>query len=113
MFDTLSGVSDALRAVLDLHQRQSKTICGAVSMPVVHHHGAESDRFPGPLRTLTCSNEDGHEGDHKDAVCCYSFQTFEDWQVVDRKPRTWDTCSNPGCSFWPCATVTAIQKAAQ
>lgn len=98
-----------LDVVLALHRLVAKTQCGAISIPVVHHHGAENDRRPGPRRVLTCTNDAGHAGLHKDAVCCYSFQTFEDWQVADRKPRTCDACS---CGTeWPCSTILAIQEA--
>ena len=102
----MSGM-DALDAVLALHRLRTKTQCGAISMPVVHHHGAESDRNPGPLKQLFCTQDAGHDGLHKDCICCYKFQTFEDWQVVARKPRTFDVCTEGG--FWPCDTIKAIQ----
>lgn len=100
-------MTDSLEAVLNLHRLVTHTQCGAISLPVVHHHGTESDHRPGPKRPLRCTEEAGHEGLHRDAICCYKFQTFEDWQVVDRKPRTFDTCSN--CGMWPCSTIKAIQ----
>ena len=100
----------AIDAVLEVHRLQTKTACGARSIPLVHHHGGESDKRPGPLRTLRCTEDAGHEGLHKDCICCYSFQTFEDWQVAERKPTTFDTCSAGG--FWPCDTIKAIQGAA-
>ena len=105
----MSASTEALDAVLALHCMETHTQCGAISMPLVHHHGSESDNRPGPLRSLTCTQEAGHEGLHKDAICCWNFQTFEDWQVVDRKPRTFDTCTAGG--FWPCDTIKAIQSA--
>lgn len=101
---------DMLNAVLKQHVLVTHTQCGAISIPLVHHHGGESDFQPGPLRTLTCTMDDGHDGPHRDAICCYKFQTFSDWQVVDRKPRTFDACSDGG--FWPCPTIKAIQEAA-
>lgn len=99
-----------LEAVLAQHRLVTKTQCGAISIPVVHHHGAESDKRPGPLRTLTCTEDVGHGGLHRDGICCWSFQRYEDWQVVDRKPRTFDVCSDGG--MWPCDTVKALQSAA-
>lgn len=99
----------AIEAVLALHVLKTSTQCGAISMPVVHHHGAESDHRPGPKRSLTCTEKAGHDSLHRDTICCYKFQTFEDWQVVDRKPRTFDVCSHGG--FWPCDTIKAIQEA--
>ena len=99
----------AIEAVLALHRLQTSTQCGAISMPLIHHHGGETDGRPGPLRKLTCTEPAGHEGLHRDCICCYSFQKFEDWQVIDRKPRTFDTCSAGG--LWPCETIKAIQEA--
>lgn len=105
------GAQDGLlAAVLAQHRLVTKTQCGAVSVPLVHRHGSESDARPGPLRVLTCSEPDGHDGLHRDCLCCYSFQTFEDWQVADRRPRTFDVCSDGG--LWPCDTVLALQEAA-
>lgn len=103
---------DAMTAVLDLHRLKTKTQCGAISMPLVHHHGAESDRRPGKLKQLRCTEPAGHEGLHKDCICCWNFQTFEDWQVVDRKPITFDACASSSCTgFWPCDTIKAVQQA--
>lgn len=102
-------MSAMLDAVLAQHRLVTKTQCGALSIPLVHHHGVENDRRPGPKRVLRCTEEAGHEGLHKDAICCWSFQTFEDWQVEDRKPRTFDACS---CGeMWPCKTIKAMQEA--
>lgn len=97
-----------LLAMLSVHRLATKTQCGAISTPLVHHHGPESDLRPGPLRKLFCTEDAGHEGLHRDAICCYNFQTFEDWQVVDRSPRTFDTCTCGGS--WPCDTIQAIQR---
>src|ERR1044072_3346814 len=102
-------MSTMMDAVLKLHKLKTYTQCGAISMPVVHHHGAESDYRPGPKRQLTCTEDVGHDGPHRDAICCYKFQTFEDWQVVDRRPRTFDVCAEGG--MWPCDTVKALQEA--
>jgi hypothetical protein len=106
------SIEALLGAVLDQHRLQTSTQCGAISIPVVHHHGPETDNRPGPKRSLACSEDVGHDGLHRDCICCYRFQTFEDWQVVDRKPRTFDGCSSPSClGFWPCDTIKAIQEA--
>lgn len=108
MTTTDDAVTAMLGAVLALHRLKTHTQCGAISMPLVHHHGSESDNRPGPLRSLTCTEDAGHEGLHRDAICCYRFQNFEDWQVVDRRPRTFDVCSEGG--MWPCETVQTIQS---
>jgi hypothetical protein len=103
-------VSPELRAVLAMHRLNAHTQCGAISIPVVHHHGAESDGHPGPLRSLRCTKPAGHDGPHRDCVCCYRFQTFEDWQVVRREPYALDGCTASSClGFWPCDTIKAIQ----
>lgn len=99
----------AIGAVLDLHRLVTRTQCGAISIPLTHHHGAETDARPGPARSLTCTEEVGHEGLHRDCICCWHFQTFADWQVVDRKPRTFDVCTAGG--MWPCETIKVIQEA--
>lgn len=107
---TTTASTDLLGAVLNQHRLVAKTLCGARSIPLVHHHAGESDKRPGPLRLLRCTNVAGHDGLHKDAICCYSFQTFEDWQVTDRTPpSTFDACS---CgTMWPCPTISALQEA--
>lgn len=99
----------ALDAVLALHRMETSTQCGAISIPLVHHHGSENDHRPGALKRLTCTEPAGHAGLHKDCICCYKFQTFEDWQVADRRPRTFDRCTEGG--MWPCDTIKAIQEA--
>ena len=99
-----------LRGVLDQHRLVARTRCGAISIPVVHHHGTESEAHPGPKRSLTCSEWAGHDGPHRDAICCYRFQTFEDWQVTQRQPSAYAACT---CgTVWPCPTIEAIQEAA-
>lgn len=99
-----------LDAVLSLHTMGRKTQCGAISIPLVHHHGYENDARPGPRRILRCTEDADHKGLHRDAVCCYNFQTFEDWKVADREPRVFDFCSCGG-GFWPCPTIMAVQDA--
>lgn len=99
-----------LSAIFAQHAMESTTQCGAVSIPVVHHHGSENDKRPGPKRVLHCTEPVGHEGDHKDAICCWHFQKFADWQVESRNPRAHDLCCS--CHVeWPCPTVRAIQDA--
>ena len=105
-----------LAAMLAEHRLVTSTQCGAISIPLVHHHADETDRRPGPLRTLFCTEPVGH-GDpdtptptpHKDTICCWHFQTFEDWQVASRSPRTYDACT---CGqMWPGPTSASIQRA--
>lgn len=110
MSDRSPMSNEILEAVLALHRLETHTQCGAISMPLVHHHGMESDKRPGSLKTLTCTEQAGHDGLHKDCICCYQFQTFEDWQVTERRPRTFDMCSAGGT--WPCETITALQAVA-
>lgn len=112
MTDTMEQTSSEklLAAITETHRRVGRTICGARSIPLVHHHGTESDHNPGPLRRLRCTQEDHHEGPHQDAICCWHFQTFEDWQVESREPHEHDTCESCQRS-WPCPTIEAIQEA--
>lgn len=101
-------MSALLDAVLAQHRLIAKTRCGAFSIPVIHRHSSES-ATAGALRVLRCSQNAGHDGPHKDAVCCYNFQEFQDWQVRGRRPGTFDSCS---CGqSWPCDTIIALQAA--
>jgi hypothetical protein len=97
-------------AVLAVHQMRVSVQCGARSIPIVHHHGIERDSKPGPLRVMRCTEKVGHEGLHKDAICCWNFQRFADWQVAEVKPVAHPVCEDCHTGF-PCATIRAIQEA--
>ena len=104
-------VPDSLRkAVLAEHPLVLRFICGARSIHIVHHHGSETDKRPGPRRQVRCTEDAGHEGKHKDAICCWNFETFEDWQVDHFEPTADARCGSCGENY-PCKTVRAVQYA--
>lgn len=98
----------ALTDVLDRHTRDERLLCGAMS-EVPHRHGAELE--PYPVRPVTCTLEQGHDGDHQDAICCWNFQRFT--EAACYKPQEWadrSVCVHCGTP-WPCPTVRALTAA--
>lgn len=103
----LPAMADALTAVLDLHPKKGRVLCGAMA-EVPHRHGAE--REPYPIRPVTCTLDQGHDGDHQDAICCWSFQRFT--EAACYKSQKWadrSVCAHCGTP-WPCADVRAITE---
>lgn len=96
----MSGID--LDAVLALHTPTGNVTCGARTDGVVphRHSGGRTEK-----RVMTCSNPVGHEGPHKDAVCCWAFHSFSDGVPgVGRDLRSCATCR----TAYPCPTVRAI-----
>lgn len=85
-----------LAALRERHKSNGKRDCGARTreMPCQWTKGSTHIRH--------CTEDPGHKGDHKDALHCWSFETFTDDDVVEHSPRNLaccDTCNQP----WPCA----------
>lgn len=87
------------------HVKDEHIRCGATN-EVPHQHGAE--RKPYPIRPVACTLPLGHEGPHKDAICCWNFQQFEG--ATGQKSMEWMDCST--CAHchqhWPCDTIAAL-----
>lgn len=98
----------AIERVRALHPKHEVLICGAMA-EVPHRHGSE--REPYPIRPVTCTKLQGHEGSHRDASCCWNFQEFDN--VAAYKSDEWadrSICSH--CqTAWPCLTVAALDGA--
>lgn len=105
--------AEVAEGILDLHVRHESIQCG-VTADVPHRHSSER-RSGRPLlrRDLVCTEPDGHEGPHRDAICCYNFEAFtDDGSVVitGRRPlakRDHSSCAHCLTS-WPCETVALL-----
>ena len=98
----LPALTAAVRDVLALHEPTGIVTCGArTDGAVLHRHSNEHTEE----RVMTCSNPEGHEGPHRDAVCCWSFHSFSDG--VPGVGRDLRSCADCGRS-WPCRTYTAL-----
>lgn len=92
-------------AVRALHQPDRRRECGArATMTVQHSRGATSER------RLYCTEDAAHDGDHRDALCCWRFHKFPDAVVDAYEPRDLRRCITCNDS-WPCTTARAIQTA--
>lgn len=109
----LAHVDHLTKGILDLHVRHESIQCG-VTADVPHRHSSER-RSGRPLlrRDLVCTEPDGHEGPHRDAICCYNFEAFTDDAsvvITGRRPlakRDHSSCAHCHTS-WPCETVALI-----
>lgn len=99
---------EAIERVRALHPKHEVIICGAMA-EVPHRHGSE--REPYPIRPVTCTKLQDHEGSHRDASCCWNFEEFDN--VAAYKSDEWadrSICSH--CqTAWPCPTVAALDGA--
>lgn len=98
----------AIEAVYAEHEKVERALCGAMA-EVPHRHGDE--RSPYPIRPVVCTEPQGHEGPHRDAVCCWNFQEFTEHAAY--KSAEWaDRSTCRSCSTrWPCPTVRAVEAA--
>lgn len=104
----LPALLAAVEAVMELHPRKERLLCGAMS-EVPHRHGDEQK--PYPSRPVVCTLEQGHDGDHQDSICCWNSQRFT--EAACYKSEKWadrSTCARCG-QGWPCADVRAITTA--
>ena len=92
----------AARDVLALHKPTGIVTCGARTDGAVPHRHSNGHTAE---RVMTCSNPEGHEGPHKDAVCCWSFHSFSDG--VPGVGLDLRSCADCGRT-WPCRTYTAL-----
>lgn len=93
---TVTG-TDVLTALLERHRSDGRHDCGARTELV-----ACSSR-QGSNHVLHCTLEPGHGPDvpHKDALHCWSFETFDNDAVVGYQPRDLSRCVTCGTT-WPC-----------
>ena len=94
------------RAVLADHRPHGRVTCGSrTDGPVAHRHNG---RRQVDELVMTCSRPEGHEGDHQDAVCCWSFHSFPEEAAVDGPGRDLRHCSQCGRP-WPCPDARGAQ----
>ena len=98
-------LTERVERVRALHIRHEHILCGAMS-EVPHRHGNEVE--PYPIRPVVCTLDQGHDGPHRDALCCWNFQEFTEHAAY--KAQEWADRSR--CTMcqtsWPCATVAAL-----
>lgn len=107
--DLLNEV-DRLRSIVAgveaLHVKHEEYLCGAMA-EVPHRHGNEQE--PYPIRPVVCTEPKGHDGPHKDAICCWNFQKFT--EPTGQKSDEWadrSSCSHCMTTDWPCATAALL-----
>ena len=100
--ERLRAIESAIEA---LHVKREVYLCGAMS-EVPHRHGNE--REPYPIRPVVCTEDAGHEGPHKDAICCWNFQEFTE-HAAYKSPEWADRSSCGHCqTTWPCPTMALL-----
>lgn len=60
-------------ALVELHHKVEKLRCGARTVLEVEHYSGYSSET-----SLVCTRDVGHEGPHKDEICCWRFHAFTD-----------------------------------
>ncbi len=98
--------ADVTKAVLADHRPRGDVTCGSrTDGPVTHRHNSGHEE----VRVMTCSRPEGHEGDHQDAVCCWSFHSFPEEEAIDGPGRDLRYCLL--CNeAWPCSDARAAQE---
>lgn len=78
------------------HQLVDEWGCGARSRIMPHRHS--SHRWED--KSMKCTLEAGHDGLHRDAICCWHFESFSEvdhFEPIDRRACTcgqrWESCS--------------------
>lgn len=79
--------ADVIALVLEHHRSDQRRDCGAQtqSLPCDWSQGRSSHVYH-------CTLDPGHNGPHKDALHCWSFESFTDDQVVRHAPRNLAGC---------------------
>lgn len=93
----MTTADDLLARVREMHQTQVHLRCGARTTEVVTH------QFSGQTKksSLVCTEAPGHDGLHKDAICCWSFHQFDAPTPAEPEDtyagRNVCTCGISGC----------------
>lgn len=103
---------DVVMLLLEHHASDEKHDCGAQTepMPCQCSNGRTT-------HVRHCTLDPSHRGDHKDALHCWSFETFTDQDVVRYAPRNLAGCT--GCARdgrpaqWPCPTALEVLEVAR
>lgn len=98
-----------LTQLMALHVPTGPLYCGATSDgPLEREHA-----FSGETRRvlLTCTELEGHDGNHVDGRCCWRPHHFTAEEAVPGPPRTnFRVCAE--CrSLWPCSTNRILTEA--
>lgn len=93
---------DVIMMLLKHHCSDGRSDCGArtPTLPCDWTRGRSA-------HPRHCTLEPGHDGPHKDALHCWSFETFDETRVERYEPRDLARCkgcgSSPGFEVgWPC-----------
>lgn len=100
----MSGLMPVLLAVRELHHDAPKYRCGARKTMTVEH------QFSGSVSEteLVCTNDPGHAGKHKDAICCWRFHEFDDAEPQIEDAWRGEACS---CGTMNCKTRALLDEA--
>lgn len=85
---TLTLSTQAIIQLREQHHLVEKFRCGARKTELVTHYHENTTET-----NLVCTQDVGHEGSHKDAICCWRFHKF-----TDAEPQPEDVWRGEGCS---------------
>jgi hypothetical protein len=96
----------ALARIAALHVPDHEYACGATSLGevVVKHSSGRT----GP-KVLRCTLLLDHDGDHKDAICCWLFHRFAPDQATQPNPVDQRACSC-GTRYTDCETAAILAQ---
>lgn len=98
-----------LEQLRELHHHVPELRCAAETLGPVTLEHAFGSREPRAV-VLHCTNEDGHEGDHRDGNCCWRPHTFTEDMTrkgYRRTPRDLGGCS---CGKHKCPTLAILTE---
>ena len=89
MNTTAHETASALLAKIESRHVLVPTVrCNAKSVPIEHEHSNHCVE----VKSMTCTETEPHTI-HRDAMCCWRFQSFTEEQVAEHVPRTlWVHC---------------------
>lgn len=86
-----------------LHLDNPLMRCGARARREVHHYNSKVQYE----HDLVCTEPPGHDGDHKDAICCWKFHTFPDAEPSPEDVWEGKLCT---CGKMDCETRAALDE---
>ena len=95
-------MTSLIEELTELHHCAPVLRCGARAVrPVEHYHGDTT------AANLVCTEKPGHDGLHKDAICCWRFHAFSDAEPAPEDVYKGRLCS---CGNLNCQTRAILEK---
>lgn len=108
----LNYLGEAESAVMDAafkdHGLLDRWSCGAYTAPTVNRHAFSNAVKAEEMR---CTEDQGHEGLHRDGMCCWRTHEFTNAEVVGYRPKDRRRC-RCGKPWEECEVGQAVEQLA-